>query len=123
MTESDAVRALAALAQQSRLQIFRQLVVAGPEGMTPSRLTEALGVPGTALSFHLKELTHAGLITQERDGRNLIYRAEFTTMNDLLTFMTANCCAGSPCAVVGTGAACAHVDGCNLPSLTSTPLE
>ncbi len=123
MTESDAVRALAALAQQSRLQIFRQLVVAGVEGMTPSRLTEALGVPGTALSFHLKELTHAGLITQERDGRNLIYRAEFTTMNDLLTFMTANCCAGSPCAVVGTGAACAHVDGCNTSSLTSTPLE
>lgn len=102
MTESDAVRALGALAQQSRLQIFRQLVVAGPQGMTPRRLTEALGVPGTALSFHLKELTHAGLITQERDGRNLIYRAEFTTMNDLLSFMTANCCAGESCAVVGT---------------------
>ena len=109
MTEVDAVRALGALAQQSRLQIFRQLVVAGREGMTPSRLTGALGVPGTALSFHLKELTHAGLITQERDGRNLIYRAAFTTMNELLSYLTANCCEGEPCAVVGPGAgtACA----------------
>jgi DNA-binding transcriptional ArsR family regulator len=106
MTETDAVRALAALAQQSRLQIFRQLVVAGAAGMTPTRLSEALGVPATALSFHLKELTHAHLITQERDGRNLIYRAAFATMNELLGFMTANCCQGEPCAVSEVDAAC-----------------
>lgn len=106
MTEQDAVRALAALAQQSRLQIFRQLVVAGAAGMTPTRLSEALGVPATALSFHLKELTHANLITQERDGRNLIYRAAFATMNALLGFMTANCCQGEACEVPADAAAC-----------------
>jgi DNA-binding transcriptional ArsR family regulator len=106
MTETDVVRALAALAQKSRLQIFRQLVVAGPEGMTPTRLAEALGLPATALSFHLKELTHAELITQERDGRNLIYRAAFPAMNDLLSYLTANCCAGESCDVHDATAAC-----------------
>jgi DNA-binding transcriptional ArsR family regulator len=106
MTEIDVVRALAALAQKSRLQIFRQLVVAGPDGMTPTRLSEALGLPSTALSFHLKELTHADLITQERDGRNLIYRAAFPVMNDLLSYLTANCCAGEPCEVHDAAPAC-----------------
>ena len=99
MTEQGVVRALAALAQQSRLQVFRQLVVAGPNGMTPTRLSEALQLPGSGLSFHLKELTHAGLITQQRDGRNLIYRAEFSTMNELLAYLTLNCCGGQPCEV------------------------
>ena len=75
MTDLDVVRALSVLAQQSRLQIFRQLVVAGNTGMTPTQISAALGLPGTGLSFHLKELANAGLITQERDGRNLIYRA------------------------------------------------
>ncbi|MDZ7891871.1 MAG: metalloregulator ArsR/SmtB family transcription factor [Rhodoferax sp.] len=106
MNEQDMVRALAALAQQSRLQIFRKLVVAGAEGMTPTRLSEALGVPGTALSFHLKELTNANLITQERDGRNLIYRAAFATMNELLGFLTANCCEGQACEVAMDAPAC-----------------
>ena len=106
MTEQEVVRSLAALAQQSRLQIFRQLVVAGAEGMTPTRLSAALGLPSTALSFHLKELTYANLITQERDGRNLIYRAAFSTMNDLLSYMTANCCAGDPCEVQDNATAC-----------------
>ena len=105
MNEKDVIRALAALAQQSRLQIFRQLVVAGPDGMTPSRLSEALDVPATALSFHLKELTHANLITQERDGRNLIYRADFACMNDVLAYLTAHCCEGTACESV-TPAAC-----------------
>jgi DNA-binding transcriptional ArsR family regulator len=99
VTEQGVVRALAALAQQSRLQVFRQLVVAGPNGMTPTRLSEALQLPGSGLSFHLKELTHAGLITQQRDGRNLIYRAEFSTMNELLAYLTLNCCGGQPCEV------------------------
>lgn len=98
MTETEAVRALGALAQGSRLQIFRALVVAGQGGMTPSRLSEALAVPGTALSFHLKEMLGAGLVTQERDGRNLIYRADYVAMQSLLGFLTENCCAGEPCA-------------------------
>ena len=97
MNEKDVIRALAALAQQSRLQIFRQLVVAGPNGMTPTRLSEALGVPATALSFHLKELNNASLITQERDGRNLIYRADFARMNSLLGYLTQHCCQGEAC--------------------------
>ncbi|MDZ7920577.1 metalloregulator ArsR/SmtB family transcription factor [Rhodoferax sp.] len=106
MNEQDVVRALAALAQQSRLQIFRQLVVAGPGGMTPTRLSEALGISATALSFHLKELTNANLITQERDGRNLIYRAAFATMNELLGFLTANCCEGQACEVAEDTVVC-----------------
>ena len=97
MNEKDIIRALAALAQQSRLQIFRQLVVAGPDGMTPTRLSEALDVPATALSFHLKELNHANLITQERDGRNMIYRADFACMNSVLAYLTAHCCEGTAC--------------------------
>lgn len=98
MTEQQAVRALAALAQQSRLQIFRQLVGAGPAGMTPSQLAEALGVTASTLSFHLKELVHADLVTQERDGRHLIYRAAFGPMGALMSFLTAHCCQGEPCA-------------------------
>lgn len=97
MNESDIVRSLAALAQQSRLQIFRQLVVMGSQGMTPTRLAEVLGLQSTALSFHLKELTHAGLITQERDGRNLIYRAQYERMNAVLAYLTQNCCQGQEC--------------------------
>ena len=99
MEEPQVILALAALAQISRLQVFRLLVVAGPQGLTPGRIAEALGVPGATLSFHLKELAHAGLVTQQRDGRNLIYRASFERMNDLLAFLTANCCQGESCAV------------------------
>jgi len=106
VNEQAVVRALAALAQQSRLQVFRQLVVAGHHGMTPTRLAQALQLPGSGLSFHLKELTHAGLITQERDGRNLIYRAALSTMNELLAYLTLNCCEGQPCEVAGVAAAC-----------------
>lgn len=94
MEDKDVVHALAALAQPLRLQIFRVLVVAGHRGMTPGALVEHLGVAATTLSFHLKELTHAGLVTQERDGRYLIYRAAFDRMAELLGYLTANCCAG-----------------------------
>jgi DNA-binding transcriptional ArsR family regulator len=106
MTEQHVVRALAALAQLSRLQIFRQLVVAGDVGMTPTQLSAALGLPNTSLSFHLKELTHADLITQERDGRNLIYRAAFGAMNEVLSFLTVNCCQGQSCELVEIAAPC-----------------
>ena len=98
MNELQAVRALAALAQPSRLQIFRQLVGVGPAGMTPTRLAETLGVTPSTLSFHLKELVHADLVTQERDGRHLIYRPALAHMGALLSFLTAHCCQGEPCA-------------------------
>ncbi|MBT9466840.1 metalloregulator ArsR/SmtB family transcription factor [Hydrogenophaga sp.] len=97
MDETQAVKSLGALAQETRLRIFRALVAQGTQGLTPGHLTESLGVPGTALSFHLKELSHAGLVSQERDGRHLIYRAEFGAMKDLLQFLTAHCCQGEPC--------------------------
>jgi ArsR family transcriptional regulator len=103
MESNDVVRALAALAQPIRLQVFRALVVAGTEGMTPSALVEAIGVPATSLSFHLKELMHAGLITQERLGRNLVYRAAVDRMNALLGYLTENCCQGQAC-VASNGA-------------------
>ena len=107
MEEQDIVKSLAALAQPVRLQVFRALVVAGPEGLTPGALVEALAVPGTTLSFHLKELTHSGLVTQERNGRNLIYRAAFDQMNALVSYLTENCCAGEACAVESSNKACA----------------
>ncbi len=97
MEENDAVRSLAALAHGLRLQVFRMLVVAGPAGLTPGAMVEQLDVAGATLSFHLKELMHARLVTQQRDGRNLIYRAAFDHMDALLGFLTANCCQGEPC--------------------------
>jgi ArsR family transcriptional regulator, arsenate/arsenite/antimonite-responsive transcriptional repressor len=100
MDEQDAVQALSALAQDTRLRIFRQLVVAGPAGLTPGQLAEALDAAPTALSFHLKELLHAGLATVQRDGRFLIYRADVARMNSLLGFLNDNCCQGEPCLTV-----------------------
>jgi DNA-binding transcriptional ArsR family regulator len=82
MNEKDAVASLAALAQSMRLRIFRALVGAGPAGLTPGALSATLDVPGSTLSFHLRELTHAGLVTQERDGRHLIYRRSTTTREE-----------------------------------------
>jgi len=107
MEINEIVKALAALAQASRLEIFRALVVAGTEGLTPSALSEALGVAPNTLSFHLKELTHAGLVAQERAGRNLIYRAQFDRMNALIGYLTENCCQGQACLPsAATGCAC-----------------
>lgn len=100
MEEKDVVTSLAALAQPVRLRVFRALVVAGHEGLTPGGLAEQLSVAATTLSFHLKELMHAGLVSQERDGRHLIYRAAFEHMNDLLGYLTEYCCQGQPCAPV-----------------------
>jgi ArsR family transcriptional regulator len=104
MEQQDAVRSLAALAHSLRLQVFRMLVVAGPDGLTPGALAERLEVPGATLSFHLKELMHAQLVTQQRDGRNLIYRASFDHMNALLGFLTDNCCQGESCLQPGATA-------------------
>ena len=105
MEEKDVVRSLAALAHGLRLQVFRALVVAGPRGMTPGVMSEGSGIPPATLSFHLKELMNAGLVTQERLGRNLVYRASFEQMNALLGYLTANCCEGQAC-LDGTGTAC-----------------
>lgn len=98
MDTSFVEHALAALAQPHRLAAFRQLVVAGPQGLTPGVLAERLAMPGPTLSFHLRELLQAGLVSQERDGRKLIYRARFDQMQALVGFLTENCCGGSPCA-------------------------
>lgn len=106
MNENEVVKALAALAQPVRLQVFRALVIAGPRGMTPSTMAEGLGMPASSLSFHLKELANAGLVTQERSSRNLIYRAAFDRMNALLGYLTDNCCDGAECAVDPVAAAC-----------------
>jgi len=97
MNEPDVVKALGALAQETRLKLFRLLVVAGKDGLTPSHMAERLEVAPAALSFHLKELSHAGLVTSEREGRRIIYRAEFAAMDALLAFLTAECCQGQPC--------------------------
>ena len=99
LDEGAAVKALAALAQAQRLRAFRALVVAGPEGLTPGAIAEQLGVAPSALSFHLKELSHAGLVSSEARGRNLIYRANFGQMNALLGYLTEHCCEGGSCEV------------------------
>ena len=91
------VKALCALAQINRLNVFRLLVVAGQDGMYPSEMAVALGVPSNSLSFHLKELLHCELVSQEREGRNLRYRANMTQMQGLLVFLTDECCKGQPC--------------------------
>lgn len=106
MEEQDVIQALAALAQPVRLRVFRALVVAGPEGLTPGALSEQLDVPATSLSFHLKELMHASLVSQQRDGRHLIYRAAFGHMNALLGYLTQHCCQGQPCEQVPTSNFC-----------------
>ncbi len=97
MDEASAVSALGALAQSMRLRVFRALIGAGPAGLTPGALAATLDVAASTLSFHLKELTHAGLVTQERDGRNLIYRPAIAQMNELLAYLTAHCCEGAAC--------------------------
>jgi DNA-binding transcriptional ArsR family regulator len=99
MDEQDVMRSLAALAQPVRLKVFRALVVTGQAGLTPSAMAEGLGIPPNTLSFHLKELAHAGLVTQERASRNIIYRAAYARMNALLGYLTENCCEGAGCAV------------------------
>jgi ArsR family transcriptional regulator len=92
MKSKDAVESLAALAQESRLAIFRMLVKRGPEGYTPTQLSEKLNVAAPTLSFHLKELQQAGLVDVRRDGRYLYYRPNFSHMNQLIGFLTENCC-------------------------------
>lgn len=98
MEKRIAVAALAALAQQTRLDVFRLLVQVGPEGVAAGRIGESLGLPSATLSFHLNQLRHAGLVTFRREGRSLIYAAEYAAMNGLLAYLTENCCRGDACA-------------------------
>lgn len=105
ITEQTAVKALQALAQAQRLRAFRALVAAGPDGLTPGAMAESLAVAPSGLSFHLKELAHAGLVDSEPRGRHLIYRARFEQMNALLAYLTEHCCQGEPCEL-STTAAC-----------------
>jgi ArsR family transcriptional regulator len=98
METSNAVAALVALAQDNRLDIFRLLVQAGPEGMAAGRVAEELDLAPNTLTFHFDRLRGAGLVTVRRDGRSMIYAARYETMNSLLGFLTENCCQGVPCA-------------------------
>lgn len=100
METKDVITALAALAQESRLAVFRLLVQAGPEGMPATKIAEALEIAPSSLSFHLKELTHANMVVQKKAGRSLIYSANFETMNGLIGFLTENCCGGNVCSPV-----------------------
>ena len=97
MDSSAVVNALSALAQEHRLAVFRLLVQAGERGMPAGAIAEALGVPNSSLSFHLAQLTKAGLIRQVRHSRSLIYSADYAAMNDLVGYLMENCCAGAEC--------------------------
>ena len=105
METKNVIAALAALAQESRLAIFRLLVQTGPQGMAATKIAEQLGIPPSSLSFHLKELVHADLIVPRQDGRFVIYAAHIDSMNALIGFLTENCCGGAPC-TTAQGAAC-----------------
>jgi DNA-binding transcriptional ArsR family regulator len=102
MEKIEAITALAALAQDSRLDIFRLLVQTGTEGLPAGQIAERLGLPSNTLSFHLNQLRHAGLVTFRRESRSLIYAAEYAAMNALLAYLTENCCQGDPCSARGT---------------------
>lgn len=116
MDQKSAIAALGALAQETRLALFRLLVTAGPAGLPAGAVAERLGVPPSSLSFHLAQLVHAGLITQRRSSRQLIYSAEYGAMNALLAYLTENCC--------GRDAVCAPVcdpaAGCCADAATKT---
>lgn len=97
MNQTSAVHSLTALAHDARLRIFRILVGAGPEGLTPSILASMLALPASTLSFHLKELVNADLVTVEREGRQLFYRPNLIHMNELLGYLVDHCCQGQSC--------------------------
>jgi DNA-binding transcriptional ArsR family regulator len=103
MESKTVISALEALAQEHRLAVFRALVQAGRGGLTPSHLSDTLGLPAPTLSFHLAQLKHAGLITVLREGRSLIYTANYDAMRGVINFLTENCCAGASCAATTSG--------------------
>ena len=97
MEKTDAIAALAALAHDTRLDVYRMLVEAGPNGLAVGEIGEALSVPPATLNHHLMQLKQAGLVQVDRQGRKLIHSADFTRMNDVLSYLTDNCCQGEPC--------------------------
>jgi len=113
MEKQSAVSALAALAQETRLDVFRVLVQAGPEGAPAGAVAAALDIPPATLSFHLKELKSAGLVRCERQGRSRIYSPDFAAVTELVGFLTSNCCRG----VDGSGP---PTDDCDLPACAPT---
>jgi ArsR family transcriptional regulator, arsenate/arsenite/antimonite-responsive transcriptional repressor len=115
MEKADAIAALAALAQESRLDVFRLLVQAGADGLPAGQIAARLNLPSATLSFHLNHLKHAGLVAFRREGRSLIYAAEYTAMNNLLAYLTENCCQGE---MAGCG-----VGACDIPTLIKTKAE
>lgn len=98
MKIKDAIKSLAALAHNSRLEIFRLLVQKGPEGMAATAIAGKVGLPNATLSFHIKALTHAGLVEARQDGRFIYYAANYSGMDDLVGYLTENCCGGQACA-------------------------
>ncbi len=111
MENKTVVIYLAALAQESRLNVFRLLVEMGTEGLPAGRIAEHLGIAPSSLSFHLKELSHAGIIRARNQSRSIIYSANYSAMNELISFLTENCCGGKPCLSV------------NSPACSITPTE
>jgi ArsR family transcriptional regulator, arsenate/arsenite/antimonite-responsive transcriptional repressor len=97
MKKTNALAALAGLAQESRLDVFRLLVQKGPEGLSAGEIASRLALPNATLSFHLKELSHANLVASRQEGRFIYYSANFTTMNGLVGYLTENCCQGATC--------------------------
>lgn len=116
METKQAIAALGALAQETRLAIFRLLVQAGPDGLAAGAIAETLDVLPSSLSFHLQQLTHAGLILQRRASRQLIYSAVYDGMNALMAYLTENCCQGAPCAATS---GCAPLP--SIPAQAGTP--
>lgn len=98
MSAEQTIRALSALAQEHRLATFRLLVQAGNDGMAAGALAEALGIPPSSMSFHLAQLANAGLISQRRQSRSIIYAADYAAMRGLMDYLTENCCGGADCA-------------------------
>lgn len=99
MKTTDAIQSLAALAQATRLEIYRLLVQKGPDGLAATAIAEKLGLPNATLSFHIKGLTQAGLVNARQDGRFIYYAANYPAMNSLVAFLTENCCVGEDCGV------------------------
>lgn len=108
MKTNKAVAALASLAQESRLAVFRLLVQAGPNGLPAGKIAARLAIPPSSLSFHLKELAHAQMVLSRQDGRSIYYAANFSTMTQLLAFLSENCCGGNPCVPIAA-------TPCNVP--------
>ena len=121
MEIKDIIGALGALAQETRLSIFRLLVETGPNGMAVGAIAEKLGLANATLSFHLKELAHAGLTIATPNGRSILYAANFTTMNGLVEYLTENCCAGADCAPGNTSVTACDVGKCAVSVQKQTP--